>query len=83
MERKKMSVMNGLREQAGMGGPAAVLANELLVIRQEYEQGQLSLEEYQFLIQQLAEVKAAQELSNDEQAVRFIVSAAKTLYSLT
>lgn len=76
-------MLEQLREVAGMGGPAAVLANELLVIRQEYEQGQLSLEEYQFLIQQLAEVKAAQELSNDEQAVRFIVSAAKTLYSLT
>ena len=76
-------MLEQLREVAGMGGPAAALANELLVIRQQYEQGQLSLEEYQFLIQQLAEVKAAQELSNDEQAVRFIVSAAKTLYSLT
>ena len=76
-------MLEQLREVAGMGGPAASLANELLVIRQQYEQGQLSLEEYQFLIQQLAEVKAAQELSNDEQAVRFIVSAAKTLYSLT
>jgi hypothetical protein len=73
-------MLEELREAAGMGGPAAALANELLVIREQYESSQLSLEEYQFLIQQIAEVKAAQELSTDEQALRFIVSAANAMY---
>jgi hypothetical protein len=73
-------MLEELREVAGLGGPAAVLANELLVIREQYESSQLSLEEYQFLIQQIAEVKAAQELSTDEQALRFIVSAANAMY---
>lgn len=73
-------MLEELREAAGLGGPAAVLANELLVIREQYESSQLSLEEYQFLIQQIAEVKAAQELSTDEQALRFIVSAANAMY---
>jgi hypothetical protein len=73
-------MLEELREVAGLGGPAAVLANELLVIREQYESSQLSLEEYQFLIQQISEVKAAQELSTDEQALRFIVSAANAMY---
>lgn len=72
-------MLEQLREVAGMGGPAASLANELLVLREQYETGQLNLEEYQFLVQQVAEVKAAQELSTDEQAFRYIVSAANAI----
>ena len=72
-------MLEELREVAGMGGPAAALANELLVLREQYETGQLNLEEYQFLVQQVAEVKAAQELSTDEQAFRYIVSAANAI----
>ena len=72
-------MLEELREVAGMGGPAAALANELLVLREQYESAELSLEEYQFLVQQVAEVKAAQELSNDEQAFRYIVSAANAI----
>jgi len=72
-------MLEELREVAGMGGPAAALANELLVLREQYETAQLSLEEYQFLVQQVAEVKAAQELSTDEQAFRYIVSAANAI----
>jgi hypothetical protein len=37
------------------------------------------LEEYQFLVQQVAEVKAAQELATDEQALRYIVAAANAI----
>jgi hypothetical protein len=72
-------MLEQLREVAGMGGPAAALANELLVIREQYESQQLTLEEYQYLVTQIAEVRAAQDLSNDEQACRYIVAAAKAL----
>ena len=68
-----------LREVAGLGGPASVLANELLVLREQYESQELTLEEFQFLVQQVAEVKAAQELASDEQALRYIVSAASAI----
>jgi len=68
-----------LRETAGMGGPAAALANELLVLADQRQAGQLSAEEYQFLLQQIAEVRAAQELASDEQAMRYIVQAANVL----
>jgi len=73
-------MLEELREVAGMGGPAAGLANELLVLREQYESEQLSKDEYQFLVQQIWEVKAAQELSSDEQAFRYIVSAAQAMY---
>jgi hypothetical protein len=72
-------MLEELREMAGLGGPAAVLANELLVIREQYESQQLSLEEYQYLVTQIAEVRAAQDLSNDEQACRYIIAAAQAL----
>jgi hypothetical protein len=73
-------MLEELREVAGMGGPAAGLANELLVLRQQYESQELNVDEYQFLVQQVAEVKAAQELSTDEQAFRYIVAAAQAMY---
>lgn len=75
-------MLEQLRETAGMGGPAAALANELLVLTDQYQSGQLSKEEYQFLLQQIAEVKAAQELATDEQAMRFIVQTASALMTV-
>ena len=74
-----MSILNELREQAGLGGPAASLANELLVIRENYEQGQLTTEEYNFLLQEIADIRAQQELASDEIACRWIVAAAQGL----
>lgn len=77
-----MSVLNSLREQAGLGGPAAALANELLVIRDNYEQGELTTEEYNYLIQEIATVRAQQELASDEIACRWIVSACEALIAV-
>lgn len=76
-----MSILNDLREQAGLGGPAAQLANELLVIRDNYEQGQLTTEEYQYLLQEIADIRAQQELASDEIACRYIIQAAQLLAS--
>ena len=67
MHGKEDKMLEELREVAGLGGPAASLANEILTIRQQYESGELNVEEYQFLLQQIAEVRAAQELAADEQ----------------
>jgi hypothetical protein len=75
-------MLEQLREAAGMGGPAAALANELLVIRDNYEQGQLSKEEYEYLINEIADIRAQQELATDEVACRWIVAAAKALISV-
>ena len=75
-------MLEQLREAAGMGGPAAALANELLVIRENYEQGQLSKEEYEYLVNEIAEIRAQQELATYEVPCRWIVAAAKALISV-
>lgn len=76
-----MSILNELREHAGLGGPAASLANELLVIHENYANGELTSEEYAFLLQEIAEIRAQQELASDEIACRYIVQAAMLLSS--
>jgi hypothetical protein len=80
MEGKIM--IDQLREAAGMGGPAGALAQELINIREQYDAGQLSREEYEFLISEIASVRAQQELASDEIACRWIVAAATTMLSL-
>jgi hypothetical protein len=77
-----MSILNELREQAGLGGPAAALANEMLVIHENYAQGQLTSEEYGFLLQEIADIRAQQELASDEIACRWIVAAAQGLLAV-
>lgn len=76
-----MSILNDLREQAGLGGPAASLANEILVIHESFSQGELTSEEYSFLLQEIADIRAQQELASDEIACRWIVAAASALIS--
>ena len=77
-----MSILNDLREHAGFAGPVAALANELLVIRDNYEQGELSREEYDYLLQEIASIRAQQELASDEIACRWIADAAQALIAL-
>lgn len=80
MEGKIM--LEQLREQAGLGGPAAALANEMLVIHDEYTSGHLLKEEYDFLLQEIKDVRAQQDLANDEIACRIICQAAQVLMSM-
>lgn len=75
-------MLEQLREQAGLGGPAASLANELLLIRGQFESGQLSRDEYEFLLQEVKDVKSQQQLATDEIACRWIMAAAQTLLSM-
>ena len=71
--------LESLRETAGMGGPAAQLANELLVIADQKATGDLTEEEYQYLLSEIAAIRAQQDLANDEIACRYIVSMAQAL----
>jgi hypothetical protein len=79
MERKMNEYLESLREQAGLGGSAAQLANELLVLNDKRSVGELTDEEYQFLVTEIADVRAQQELANDEVACRYIVQMAQIL----
>ena len=79
MHGKVDNMLDQLREQAGLGGPAAALANELLVIREQYSGGQLSRDEYEFLVLEIKDVKSQQQLATDEIACRWIAEAAQAL----
>jgi len=77
-----MTLFQELREQVDGGGPAAGLAQELLNIREEYARGDLNREEYEFLLSEIASVRAQQELASDEIACRWICAAAEAMLSL-
>jgi hypothetical protein len=77
-----MGILNELREQAGLGGPASSLATEMLVIHENYAAGQLTSEEYAFLLQEIADIRAQQELASDEIACRWIVAAAQGMLAV-
>lgn len=75
-------MLEQLREVAGIPGPAAKLANEMLVFHDEYTSGHLTKEEYEFLLREIADIRAQQELASDEIALRWVVAAAQGLMSL-
>jgi hypothetical protein len=47
-----------------------------------YTNGLLTKEEYDFLLQDIKDVRAQQDLANDEMACRFICQAAQVLLSM-
>jgi hypothetical protein len=75
-------ILEQLREVAGQGGPAAQLANELLVLTDKKAMGELSQEEFDYLVREIAEVRAQQDLANDEIACRWIVAAAQAVLAV-
>jgi hypothetical protein len=77
-----MDVLKELIEHAGIDGVTAPLANEMIAIRNNYETGNLSREEYEYLIQEIADVRAQDELASDEVACRWVISTANLLLSL-
>jgi len=75
-------MLEQLREVAGIAGPASKLANEMLLFHDEYTSGHLTKEEYEFLLREIADIRAQQELASDEIALRWVVAAAQGLMSL-
>ena len=74
-------ILEELREQAGMGGAAAALANDILVITEHYQNGELTREEFEYLMLEISNVKAQQELADDEIACRWVIYAAQAVLS--
>jgi hypothetical protein len=77
-----MDILGLLKEQADLDGACALLSNELLTIRHNYEDNLLTREEYEYLLNEVAQVRAQDELATDEVAYRWIVAAAETLLTL-
>ena len=73
------TVLEDLRERAGISCSSSLLANELLVLYDQRNDNLISKEEYEFLLQDIALVRAQAELANDEIACRFIVKSIEVL----
>jgi hypothetical protein len=72
-------MLEELREVAGLGGPACKLANDILVLRQNYEDNLITLEQYQTGMEEIATVRAKKELPEDNESCSYIIVVAKTL----
>ena len=72
-------MLDELREVASLGGPACRLANDILVLRQDYEDNLISLQNYQTGMNQIAEIRAKFELQNYPEMCSYIIAVAKTL----
>lgn len=74
-------VMTDLRNLAAQDGPAQKLATELADIRREYASGDLSKEDYEYLLNEIIDIRAQSDLAQDEVTCRWIIFAAQTLLS--
>lgn len=48
---------------------------EIQTISEQYKLGNLSLEEHNYLLQEIRDIRAAEECANNEQMFRYIVQA--------
>jgi FKBP-type peptidyl-prolyl cis-trans isomerase (trigger factor) len=82
MERK-MSILQHIRAEIDVASndAAKILAEEMISVGEQYQAGQLSRDEFEFLIGEIAQVRAQQELATDEIAQRWIINAASAILS--
>jgi hypothetical protein len=75
------NIISELEQQAGLSTACGELSREILVLTNQVQTGQITKQDYQYLMEQIVQVKAANSLANDEVAVRFIYQAASALVS--
>lgn len=74
-----MSIEQSLREAVQLGGALASLSQQALEINDQYVKGELNREEYEYLLKEIRDVKAQQDLAQDEVACRWICAAIDVL----
>lgn len=74
-----MTALEALREAAQEPSKMGSLAYEMMLIVDQYNNQLMSREEFEYLVKEIAEVKAAQYLADDEKASRWIVAVASSL----
>lgn len=77
-----MTAMEALREQSMEPTKLGSLAYEMTLIVDQYNNQLMSRDEFEYLIREIANVKAAQHLADDENASRWVVSVASALLSV-
>jgi hypothetical protein len=78
-----MSILQHIRAEIDVASnnTAKLLAEEMISVGEQYQAGQLSRDEFEFLIGEIAQVRAQQELATDEIAQRWIINAASAILS--
>lgn len=74
-----MTVLESLREAAAVPGAVGRLANDLLVVYNQFEEGLLDNSECKFLLNHVGTIKTQQFLADNAKGRSFIASAAKEL----
>jgi hypothetical protein len=77
-----MTALEALREAAQEPTKLGTLSYEMMLIVDQYNQQLMSREEFEYLVKEISNVKAAQHLADDENASRWIVSVASALLSV-
>lgn len=78
-----MSIFQHIRAEIDVASndTAKILAEELIAVGEQYQAGQLTRDEFEFLVGEIAQVRAQQELATDEIAQRWIINAASAVLS--
>lgn len=74
-----MTLVDALREGSMQSGRYGSLSLEMLRIVEQYQAGLMSSEEMEFLVREITEVRAAQELADDEENCRMLVAVGRTI----
>jgi hypothetical protein len=77
-----MTALEALREAAQEPSKLGSLAYEMMLITEQFNNQLMSRDEFEYLVKEIANVKAAQHLADDENASRWIVSVASALVSV-
>ena len=77
-----MTALEALREASVEPTKLGSLAYEMTLIVDQYNNQLMSREEFDYLIREIANVKAAQSLADDKNASRWIVSVASALLAV-
>lgn len=75
-------ITDALNEAMGRNDVADAMLNEMKSFHEDFINGHLSKEEYDFLISEIKDIRAAQELADDEETCRMVVAAAEILMSV-
>lgn len=78
-----MSILQHIRAEIDIvaNDSAKQLAEQMVQVGEQFQAGQLTRDEFEFLINEISQVRAQQELATDEIAQRWIINAASAILS--
>ena len=75
-------MIDALNEAYGRSEIADSMLDEMKAFHEDYVHGHLSKEEYEFLLSEIKDVRAALDLASDEETCRLVVAAAEAILAV-